>query len=133
MSRRDFGQRRHGLGADPYDPHDNIMAGAAYLRAMYDRFGYPGLFAAYNAGPARYGEHLRTGRPLPGETRSYIAQLARTPATPSMPPAMLSGTRLFFSLGNTTEPASGHADSTPERPASGTLFIPLNDPPGGQP
>ena len=28
-----------GLGADPYDPRDNILAGAAYLRAMYDRFG----------------------------------------------------------------------------------------------
>ena len=36
-----------GLGPDPYDPHDNIIAGAAYLRAMYDRFGYPGLFVAY--------------------------------------------------------------------------------------
>src|SRR3546814_4666575 len=47
-------RQQHGLGGDPYDPRDNILAGAAYLRAMYDRFGYPGLFAAYNAGPARY-------------------------------------------------------------------------------
>ncbi|WP_412033367.1 lytic transglycosylase domain-containing protein [Mesorhizobium sp. CA8] len=31
----------HGLGADPYDPRDNILAGTAYLRAMYDRFGSP--------------------------------------------------------------------------------------------
>jgi soluble lytic murein transglycosylase-like protein len=23
---------RHGLGADPYDPHDNILAGTAYIR-----------------------------------------------------------------------------------------------------
>jgi len=27
---------RYGLGADPYDPHDNILAGAAYLRELYD-------------------------------------------------------------------------------------------------
>lgn len=126
-------RRRHGLGSDPHDPRDNILAGAAYLRAMYDAYGYPGLFAAYNAGPGRYGEHLRTGRPLPAETRAYIAQLARTPATPSMPPAMLSGTRLFFSLGNTTEPASSDADTVPEPPVSGTLFVPLNDMPGDQP
>lgn len=64
------------LGPDPDDPRDNILAGTAYLRLMYDRFGYPGLFAAYNAGPARYARHLATGRPLPGETRAYIAQLA---------------------------------------------------------
>lgn len=32
-------RKAHGLGADSHDPHDNIMAGAAYLRAMYDRFG----------------------------------------------------------------------------------------------
>ena len=30
---------RHGLGADPYDPHDNIIAGAAYLRELHDRYG----------------------------------------------------------------------------------------------
>src|SRR3546814_9386866 len=67
-----------------------------YLRLMYERFGYPGLFAAYNAGPARYAAHLRTGRTLPGETRSYLATLARTPAAPDMPPAIVSGERLFF-------------------------------------
>lgn len=101
--------RQHGLGDDPHDPRDNVMAGTAYLRAMYDRFGYPGLFAAYNAGPARYAEHLRGGRPLPPETRSYIRQVAQTPANPSMPLSILSGTRLFFVLGNVStaaDPAS---------------------------
>ncbi|MFN3613228.1 MAG: lytic transglycosylase domain-containing protein [Rubrimonas sp.] len=66
----------HGLGSDPSDPRNNILAGAAYLREMYDRFGSPGFLAAYNAGPARYAEHLATGRPLPRETRAYMATLA---------------------------------------------------------
>jgi len=66
---------RHGLGANVFDPRDNILAGTAYLREMYDRFGSPGFLAAYNAGPARYAEHLATGRPLPRETRAYMAAL----------------------------------------------------------
>lgn len=65
----------YGLGADPYDPRDNILGGTAYLRAMYDRFGFPGLFAAYNAGPDRYDDHLQRGRPLPAETVHYLKQL----------------------------------------------------------
>lgn len=64
---------RLGLGADPFDPADNILAGACYLRMMADRFGYPGAFAAYNAGPGRYAKHLATGRALPSETRAYLA------------------------------------------------------------
>jgi len=77
----------HGLGGNPHDPRDNILAGTAYLRAMYDRFGYPGLFAAYNAGPGRYAAHLATGRALPTETRAYLAQVAGTPSRslPSLP------------------------------------------------
>jgi hypothetical protein len=67
---------RYNLGTDPYDPRDNILAGAAYLREMYDRYGAPGFLAAYNAGPGRYENHLATGRPLPGETQDYVAMLA---------------------------------------------------------
>ena len=66
---------RYGLGADPYNAHDNIIAGAAYLRELHDRYGVPGFLAAYNAGPARYEDHLATGRPLPAETRAYVAVL----------------------------------------------------------
>lgn len=61
-----------GLGADPDDPRDNILAGTFYLRAMYDRFGYPGCFAAYNAGPGRYRAWLAGTRSLPGETVAYL-------------------------------------------------------------
>ena len=67
---------RYGLGANPYDAHDNIMAGAAYLRELHDRYGAPGFLAAYNAGAARYEDHLTTGRPLPAETLAYVEALA---------------------------------------------------------
>ncbi|BCA57503.1 lytic transglycosylase domain-containing protein [Sphingomonas sp. HMP6] len=66
---------RYRLGSDPYEPRDNILAGAAYLRELYDRYGSPGFLAAYNAGPGRYEEHL-AGRSLPAETRAYVATLA---------------------------------------------------------
>ena len=65
-------RRTLNLGADPFDPRDNIAAGAAYLRWLHDRYGDAGFLAAYNAGPGRYDEHLATGRPLPGETISYV-------------------------------------------------------------
>jgi len=67
---------RYGLGADPYDPRDNILAGAAYLRELHDRYGAPGFLAAYNAGPRRYENHLATSRPLPDETQAYVAAFA---------------------------------------------------------
>jgi len=66
---------RYGLGGDPYEPRANILAGAAYLREMYDRFGPAHFLAAYNAGPGRVEEHLRSGRPLPNETQRYVQAL----------------------------------------------------------
>lgn len=67
---------RYDLGDNPYDPRDNILAGAAYLRELHERYGSPGFLAAYNAGPGRYDDHLATGRPLPHETQRYVATLA---------------------------------------------------------
>ena len=69
-------RRRYGLGSDPYEPHDNIMAGAAYIREMYDRFGSPGFLAAYNAGPSRLDDYLGGGGSLPDETVNYVASIA---------------------------------------------------------
>jgi hypothetical protein len=132
----------HGLGADPFAPRDNILAGAAYLRAMRDRFGFPGLFAAYNAGPGRYQSHLTTGDPLPAETVAYVARVMKligpktTPdaskntlpdpsnGAPKAPPTSPDGTPipsgrgLFFALG-TTSGASFSASKS-------GLFVPLN-------
>lgn len=116
---------RHGLGPDPHDPRDNILAGAAYLAQMRMRFGYPGAFAAYNAGPGRYADFLRTGRALPAETRAYIRTLSGLSPTRETPPAMLAGARLFYPL--TT--VSGAAPAQAPPPAS-PLFAPLSGGPG---
>lgn len=84
---------RHGLGRDPYDPHDNILAGAAYLRELHDRYGsVAAMLAAYNAGPGRYEASL-SGRQLPAETRAYVATIlpvidGRATVTPAMEAAV---------------------------------------------
>jgi hypothetical protein len=67
---------RYNLGDDAYDPKNNILAGTAYLREMYDAFGSPGFLAAYNGGPARLEDYLTKNRPLPTETRRYVAMIA---------------------------------------------------------
>lgn len=114
-----------GLGADAFDPGDNILAGTAYLRLMYDRFGYPGLFAAYNAGPARYAAHLASGGKLPAETRAYVARAAgrgrRAPATgPAFSPA--APARLFAVAPRAAVPAPSGAIAGGMR---GSLFVDL--------
>ena len=70
-------RQQHNLGADPYDAKDNILAGAAYLREMHDRFGTDGFLAAYNAGPGRLEAHLKTGQPLPDETINYVVKISQ--------------------------------------------------------
>lgn len=67
---------RHGLDDDPYHPYDNIMAGTAYIREMYDLYGSPGFLAAYNAGPRRFEDYAIRNRGLPLETRRYVAKIA---------------------------------------------------------
>jgi len=66
---------RHGLGDDPYDPHNNVLAGTAYMREMYDRYGSPGFLAAYNAGPDRVDDYLAGRGRLPDETVNYLAAI----------------------------------------------------------
>ncbi len=134
---------RYGLGPNAYDPRDNILAGTAYLREMYDRYGSPGFLAAYNAGPGRYEEHL-AGRPLPLETRAYLARLSPAvsgvvTARPSAAPDPLAWTRaaLFAGRWSVGEPAVRATSEQPltdppstqlvqfARPLGG-LFIPLS-------
>jgi hypothetical protein len=66
---------RHRLGDDPYDPHNSILAGTAYIREMYDRYGAPGFLAAYNAGPDRVDSYLAGRGSLPDETVNYLAAI----------------------------------------------------------
>lgn len=66
---------RYGFGADPYDPHDNIFAGTAYLHEMFIRYGYPNLFAAYQAGPKRLDRVLSGANSLPKSTLDYMNSL----------------------------------------------------------
>ena len=68
---------RYGLGADPYDPHDNILAGAAYLKAMYARYGYPLFFAAYLTGPTHLDDYLSRPGGLPHNVVAYVNDIAR--------------------------------------------------------
>jgi D-alanyl-D-alanine carboxypeptidase len=72
----DMLRRRYGLGDDPYHPRDNILAGAAYIREMHDRFGSPTFLAAYNAGPDRVDAYLAGATVLPDETVDYVARIA---------------------------------------------------------
>jgi soluble lytic murein transglycosylase-like protein len=117
-----------GLGPDPHDPRDNILAGTFYLRLMHQRFGYPGLFAAYNAGPARYSAWLQGRRALPAETRAYVASVAGTldeaspaPAAPTPPPLPQPS---LFAVRATADAAS----APPVASSSSTLFVPLSRP-----
>ena len=70
-------RNRQGLGDDPYDPRDNILAGAAYLRDLHDRYGTRGFLAASNAGPGRYEDHLAGRRSLPAEIVDYVSTVGR--------------------------------------------------------
>src|SRR5690606_22328327 len=74
----------HGLGGNPFDARDNVLAGTAYLRWLHKRYGYPQMFAAYNAGPGRVDTHRATGGRLPAETRAYVGGITRAlnPAGP---------------------------------------------------
>lgn len=100
-------RHQHDLGRDPHEPRTNILAGTAYLRHLYDRFGNDGAFAAYNAGPARYQAHLSRHMPLPAETVAYLAAIATAlestagpvlaaHKTTAIPPADLDASRKLF-------------------------------------
>ncbi len=69
-------EARYGLGPDPYDPHDNIMGGAALIRELYDQYGSPAFLAAYDAGPRRLEDYLAGRSELPDETIAYLDNVA---------------------------------------------------------
>ena len=67
---------QYGLGSDPFNPYDNIMAGTAYIHAMYEIYGSPGFLAAYDAGPGRLNSYMTYHTALPDETVNYVAMIA---------------------------------------------------------
>jgi soluble lytic murein transglycosylase-like protein len=116
-------RQRLGLGLDPDDPRDNIFAGTFYLRLMYDRFGYPGLFAAYNAGPARYAAHLATGSALPGETIAYLQTVGGVRSAVASS-ASKAPREALFAVRN---PAPSQLESTAVVPTPASLFMVRHD------
>ena len=143
------------VGLNGQDAGYRALLGAAYLRAMHDRYGNAtAMLAAYNAGPGRYDEYLSRGRPLPVETRAYLAKLAsitggsddtRLAAAPLPDPFAWRRAALFAVRPGAVSPAPRSADRTvsqvpPEGPAddraglvmadaaspSNGLFVPLS-------
>ena len=126
--------QRYGLGSDPYDPRANVLAGTAFLREMYDRYGPAHFLAAYNAGPGRVDEHLRYGRPLPFETRRYVQTLApqllagadasATGAAPQVQDLTSASAMRRVAL-----PAYRPRSTALQSPESAPLFVAANDRP----
>ncbi len=63
--------------SDPFDPRENILGGARYIRRMLDRFNgeVPLALAAYNAGPEVVVRHRKV--PPIGETQSYVERVMK--------------------------------------------------------
>ena len=112
---------RHGFGPNPYDPRENVLAGAAYVREMHDRYGAPGFLAAYNAGPGRYEEFLSNGRSLPAETQNYVEMLAPAIGADDGNPLgsalahLVSWTRAPLFAGHFGDTTGGNAAATERR------------------
>ncbi len=147
---------QYSLGDDPYDPHNSILAGAAYIRELYDLYGSPGFLAAYNSGPGRLDDYLTRNRPLPDETRRYVAMIgpriadavpnrrstAEQYAMNTLPPGMPAGPRYSASqtqVAAYTPPPAPARTPAPTTPVEVAYAPPSNDdaafdpPPGWKP
>lgn len=127
---------KYDLGDDPWEPRANILAGAALLRQMHDRYGaVDAMLATYDAGPERYDAYLRTGRALPGETVAWLAKVMPMIGGEALdPPAPANGEEpswqrapLFVvpSAVNGND-GSGGADLPSARPSNGPPIVDLS-------
>lgn len=121
-------RQRLGLGNDPFDPHDNVLAGAFFLRAMHDRYGAPGFLAAYNAGPGRYEDYLHRRRALPAETIAYLARLA-----PAVGGAPVADPNAWMRAGLFAGPAAVQPGAPATLAQSGPADTPKSDGPPSNP
>lgn len=124
-------RQRLRLRSDPYQPRANILAGAAYLHDLYERYGKDGFLAAYQAGPERYEEFMRDGRPPPRATLQYVARVQRaigridahSSLVPS--PSAPAASALFVVL--TARPSN--TGPSPDRQLDPSLFVQLSGDP----
>jgi hypothetical protein len=119
---------RYGLGANAYDPHDNIFAGTAYMNEMIALFGVPNFLAAYNAGPSRLEDHLRRGTPLPRETQQYLAQIGELPAAPPPPGELPAPQSLPFAAAASNGPRSNPQMTSASASALRMIDAPIDEP-----
>lgn len=89
-------KERDGALDSPFNPQANILAGTAYLKDMYVKFGFPGLFAAYNAGPERYESYLKGQISLPQETYNYLRNILASLSKIKNPSAHISRLQNIF-------------------------------------
>lgn len=116
---------RFGLGSDPFDPRDNIMAGTSYLREMYDSYGASGFLAAYNAGPGRYEDWRDRGRQLPAETREYVTRISAMLQSGSAPAVAASAAPVQVARTNWTQSHlfAVRTDASSEMPDAGVKRV----------
>jgi hypothetical protein len=120
-------RQQYALGDDPYDPHDNILAGSAYIRDMYAIYGAPAFLAAYNAGPDRLASYLAGSASLPDETVNYLASVApRLGIDVAMtgPLAVYAGTA---TASGAYIPPAGQAYASSGAYMGGGMVVPVSD------
>ena len=105
---------RYGLEPDPFDARMNMIGGALYLAELRGRFGIPGAYAAYNAGPNRYTRFAADGVPLPAETVAYATRLggAGAPLVKANVQARWQEAALFVARANSVAKSAATPPST---------------------
>ena len=86
------------------------------------------MLAAYNAGPGRYEDHARRGRPLPAETIAYLARLLPLIGTSETTPTIVAAPSwrnavLFAARASDTATSVPSVDPAPAARPSDGLFI----------
>jgi len=131
---------RYALGSNPYDARASMIAGSLYLAELARRHGFPGAYAAYNAGEARWLRHRDSGEPLPAVTVAYMARLDRGARSASVeaPRPRWQEAGLFLvregdrpaqdADGNTSGPSAMPTQPGWARPTSPPTLFPLSRP-----
>ncbi len=115
---------QYGLGANAYDPHDNVFAGAAYLRWLHAKYGFPAMFAVYNDGPGHFEDRIAHGEALPAETRNYASRIAATLGGGGTAGSALHGRFVKFTRPNGTVVSINAAAVTSVRAALAGEYAP---------